>query len=227
VRDADRTVGPAEENVMGLKTAIGARMRFAPLVVASAVLSSAVLGLSATGTLSAFTASIQNQDAVTTGAISMKETDSAGTAGTACTSSTTGTTTCALNKYGTNLLTPNAPTNTTTVLFTNTGTIPITAFSLTPDVCTKTGSASGDICGGITVAVTCKVGSASATSVVAAQTLTAFKNAGAVQVPAACWPATSSGTTASFTFTVTLTGTDNTYQGLTATQPLTWTFQNA
>jgi hypothetical protein len=71
---------------MGRKTAVGARLRFAPPVVASALLSTAVLGLSATGTLSAFTAGIQNQDSVSTGAIAMKETDASGTAATACSS---------------------------------------------------------------------------------------------------------------------------------------------
>lgn len=212
---------------MGLKTAVGARLRFAPLVVASALLSTAVLGLSATGTLSAFTASIQNQDSVSTGAIAMKETDASGTAATACSSTTTGTTTCALNKYGTNLLTPASPTNTTTVLLTNTGAVPITAFTMTPSACAKTGSNTGDICAGVTVAATCRLTTDSgSTSLVAAKTLTAFATTGQVTVPAGCWPAAGSGSVASFTFTVTLTATANDVQGLTATQPLLWTFQN-
>jgi hypothetical protein len=212
---------------MGLESAVGARLRFAPLVVASALLSTAVLGLSATGTLSAFTASIQNQDSVTTGAIAMRETDASATAATACTSTTTGTTTCALNKYGTNLLTAASPTNTTTVLFTNTGNVPISTFTMAPSACTKTGSNTGDVCAGITVAATCKITTdSSSTTLVATKTLTAFATAGSVTVPAACTPAIDSGTTASFTFTVTMTSTGNDMQGLTATQPLTWTFQN-
>ena len=200
-----------------------ARFRAAPLVVASALLSSALLGLSATGTLSAFTAAITNQNTASTGGITMRESDGASTT---CTSTPSGTTSCALNQYGAGFLSPNRPTNTTTVAFTDTGSMKPTSFTLNPSPCNQSGSGTAtDLCAKITVGVTCQIGAAAASTVFAPGTLNAFYNNGAtITVPTACVPDAASGTTANFTFTVTLTATTNEYQSLTATQPLTWTF---
>jgi hypothetical protein len=194
-----------------------------PLVLAGSV-SSLVLALGMSPTFSAFTASIQNStNSAATGTLVMQETGTAGT----CLSTdgakglSENTATCAtINKYGgtTALLTPGGAANVTTVTIKNVGTVPATTFSLTPGACTQTtpttttGSAT-DLCAKLHVKITTgatTVYDGSADAFKTAQTLTAL----------------AAGASASYTFTVSLDSTaDNTYQGLQASQPLTWTFQ--
>ena len=195
-----------------------------PLVVAGGV-SSLVLALGMSPTFSAFTASIQNSlNTAGTGALVMTE-----TSGSVSCNSTDGTNglsgnsaTCAtINKYGgtSTLLTPGGPANTTTVTIKNTGSITPSTFSLTPSTCTQgnlganNGSAS-DLCAKLNVKIT------SGGTTVYDGTAAAFTTAKSLTPIAA-------GGQATFTFAVSLDSTaTNAYQGLQASQPLTWTFQS-
>jgi len=192
-----------------------------PLVLAGGV-SSLVLALGMSPTFSAFSASIQNSvNTAGTGALIMEETSG----GVTC-KSTDGTNglsgnsaTCVtINKYGGTgtLLTPGG-TATTTVVIHNAGTVAASSFSLTPGTCsqsvlgTSNGSAS-DLCAKINVKVT------TGSTTVYDGAASAFSGAKTL-APLAV------GGTASYTFVVSLASTaDNSYQGLQASQSLTWTF---
>lgn len=115
---------------------------------------------------------------------------------------------------------------TTNVTFKNTGTASAASFTLAPGVCTKglngtpNGSAT-DFCSKINVTIT-----SGATVVQAKTTLTALAAGGAIALPAALIPAPG-GAAIPFTFVVALdTTADNTYQGLSASQPLVWTLSS-
>jgi hypothetical protein len=210
------------------------RVRFAPLALAFGVVGAAVLGFSSTGTFSAFTASITNSaNDAATGSLVMKETDSAGTAGTQCLSSSGTNNTYAscstLNTFGAAVFTPGT-TNTTTVRIYNTGTTPANGFTLSPGSCSYSGSGTAtDVCSKLTLTVTCVASTGgTASTVFPSGTLAAFATGGTIAIPstaAACVPPAGGAAWVNFTFAVTLaSGVDNTYQGLTAAQPITWTF---
>ncbi|MFD1722318.1 hypothetical protein [Amnibacterium endophyticum] len=214
------------------------RKRFAPLAIAASLVASTTLGLSATGTLSAFTASITNSNnTAATGSLIMQETDSAGT--TSCLS-TSGTgnayTSCStINKYGgtTNQLTPGGAPNVTTVRLYNTGTTAVNGFTLAPGTCTKSGSGTGDLCGQLQLTLTCApvTGGTAGTAVtlynaVALNALGASKDIKAAS--ATCVPPTSSTDYVRFTFSVQLSSSaDNTVQAQSVSQPLVWTYTGA
>lgn len=201
----------------------GKRKISLPLVLAGGV-SSLVLALGMSPTFSAFTASIQNNvNSVATGTLVMQETGADAT----CLSSdgTTGLSgnaaTCAsINKYGGTgtLLTPGGAANVTTVTIKNVGTVAATSFSLAPGACTQstptssTGNAT-DLCAKLHVKIT------TGATTVYDGTADAFKTAQAL-TPLGV------GASASYTFSVSLdSAADSSYQGLQASQPLTWTFQ--
>lgn len=214
------------------------RKRFAPLVVGASVIASAALGLSATGTFSAFTASITNNtNTASAGSLIMQETDSAGATTCLSTSGTNNSyATCStINKYGgvTNQLTPGGTPNVTTVRMYNTGTTAVNAFTLAPGTCTKTGSGTGDLCGQALLTLTCApvTGGTVGTpvtlySAVALNALGASKDIKAAS--ATCVPPTSSTNYVQFTFSVQLSNAaDNTVQSQTVSQPLVWTYTGA
>lgn len=193
-----------------------------PLVLAGGV-SSLVLALGMSPTFSAFTASIQNSVNTTasgtlimqetSGGLTCKSTDGAAISTNAATCST-------INKYGGTgtLLTPGGAANTTTVTIANTGTVAASSFTLTPGACTQSalstpvGTAT-DLCAKLHVKITTggtTVYEGSASALTAVQSLTPL----------------AAGGSASYTFAVSLdSSADNTYQGLQASQPLTWAFQ--
>ena len=199
------------------------RVRFAPWAVAVGVASTALLGLSTTGTLSAFVASITNStNTAASGTVVMTETNSGGTV--TCTSGISATAaTCAnINKFGgSTTMVPGTPVA-TAINITNTGTAQVNTFTLTPGAtCTQSnnGAVNGtatDLCAKLNLTIT-----SGATSVYSG-TLASF--AGHAAFPLAN-PTT--GTAVPFTFTVTLDpSAGNTYEGLAASVPMTWAFSS-
>jgi hypothetical protein len=213
----------------------GKRRRFTPLALLAGLAGVVALSLSLSSTVSAFTATITNSvNSATTGSLVMQETgpNAAGVAQT-CNSNdgslASNTFTCAtINKYGggTTLVPSNAAgttnTITTTVNFKNTGTVPASSFTLGFLACNQTTGGAGaatDLCSKLMVSV--KSGS---TTVIANATAASLATT-TTTIPAALVPAVNSGTTVPFTFTVYLASTaDSSYQALTATQQIVWTF---
>jgi hypothetical protein len=200
------------------------RRRFAPLVMLGSVAAFAMVSFAVAGTLSGFTASINNTvNNAGAGTLVMEEDSGALTClsstGTAVTTANAGT--CAtINKLGGNLAMVPGQVVTTTLTVKNNGTITPTTFTLTPSTCSQThnallfGSAT-DICTKMQVVI--KSGTTAVFSGTAA-TLSAL-----VTIPVAVIPGP--GASTPFTFTVTLDATvDNSYQGLIASQTLLWSF---
>lgn len=207
--------------------------RFVRLIVAAGLVGALMMSLAMTNTFSAFVASITNtNDTAATGSLILQETGATGT--TACNSTdgggvSTNTATCAtFNKYGGNtaMLPSNAggTTNnvTTLVNFKNTGTAAATAFTMAFGPCTQSAAAGAgtatDFCSKLHVKVT------SGATTVQADTVASTLAGTTVTLPPALIPAANSGSTIPLTFTVYVDSTaGNTYQGLTASQPITWT----
>ena len=202
------------------------RIRFAPLAIAAAVGSVALLGLSTTGTLSAFTATITNSaNSAASGTLVMQEQNSGATA--TCTSTDGGTvstnaSTCtSINKFGgSTTMVPGATAVATTVTIKNTGTVAANTFTLTPGAsCTQTGNVTGsatDFCSKMNLTIT-QNGAA-----LFSGTLASFAGSTAKSLTTLA-----AGSTSTFVFSVQLdTSAANTYQGLTAAMPMTWTFNS-
>lgn len=205
----------------------GKRLRFTPLALTTVLLSAGLLSMSVTGTLSGFTAAITNSvNSATTGSLVMQETgpNAAGTSVT-CSSTdggsvATNTATCAtINKFGgSTSMVPNVPV-TTSVTIKNAGSVKANTFTLTPGTtCTQTGAVSGsatDLCAKMNLTIT-QNGASLFTGTLASLAQSA--------TPLALTSLTA-GSSSAFVFTVTLDSTaNNTYQGLQAAMPLTWTF---
>lgn len=187
--------------------------------LAASVLTAAAL---TTGALGAFTAQILNDtNTAGTGTLTMREESGANTC-----DSTDGTTidgnsaTCTdINKYGGDLtMSPTGDPVQTTVVITNTGTIDADEFTLTAGACTQAdnGTVNGsatDFCSVLLVTITrggSQVYSGTAAGL-ASQELT-LTTLGA-------------GETATFIFSTSIDdAAGNEYQGLRASQPLTWKF---
>ena len=205
--------------------------RFAPLIVVAGLVGALAMSLAMTNTLSAFIATIVNtNDTAAAGSVVLQETNS--DASTTCNSTdsttvSTNSSNCAtINKYGgsTTMVPSNSAgtTNTvnTTVNFKNTGSSTATSFTMGFGACTqgRNGSTYGsatDYCSKLHVKVV------SGSTVVQADTTAAALANTTVSVPV---PAANSGSTVPFTFTTYLDNSaGNTYQGLSASQPITWT----
>lgn len=224
------------------------RRRFTPLALGAGLVASAVLGLGATGTFSAITATITNSnDTVGTGSIVMKETDNSNTPSATCLSTdsnSVNSSTCSssvLNKYGGYTLSPGTSGAPVSIRIYNVGTMDAAAFNLTPAACTVSGNPATSICDYIRVGVTCirTVGGTAGSSVpvfgdgtLANSSLTKFNTAGTIDLKTTknCTPAKTAANSTSdfttFTFTVTVDSTaPNAVQGQTASQNLEWKFQ--
>ena len=207
--------------------------RFAPLIVVAGLVGALAMSLAMTNTLSAFIATIVNtNDTAAAGSVVLQETNS--DASTTCSSDSTNVSTnssnCAtINKYGGS--TTMVPTNaagtsnlvTTTVNFKNTGSSAATAFTMGFGACAQStnGANNGtatDYCSKLHVKVM------SGTTVIQADSTAAAIASTTVTIPVAKIPDVNSGSTVPFTFTTYLdTSAGNTYQGLSASQPITWT----
>ncbi len=194
-------------------------------VITGGLIASAALAFSLTGTMSSFVASITNStNSAATGALVMEEKNGDGSV--TCTSTDGGglgvnQATCStINKFGgSTTMTPGQSVS-ANVTLKNTGTVAASTFTLSPAACVQStnGSPSGsaaDLCAKMKVKVT-----SGATSVFDG-TLAGLGASGPISLSAPVDP----GTSVPFTFTVTLDpSADNTYQGLLASMPLTWTF---
>lgn len=216
------------------------RLRFTRLALSTGLIGTVLLSLSLTGTLSAFSASINNTtNTAGSGTLVMKETLSASTnpnatSGTVC-SSTDGTSgvnsnaaSCStINKFGGDLaMTPGGPSSVVDISIQNTGTTAAKTFTLTPGAtCSQSnnGSVNGtatDLCGKLRVVIT------SGSSTVFSGTAATLAGATASTNPAITMPAApAAGASVPFKFTVTLdSSAGNIYQGLSASLPMTWSF---
>ena len=203
------------------------RARFAPVAIGTGVLSAVILSLTMSGTLAGFTASINNNtNTAATGTLVMQEQNGGGTVTCLSTdggSVSTDTSTCStINKFGGSTMIP-GQTVTTLVTIKNNGTSAATTFTLAPGAtCTQSnvGAASGtatDLCAKLNLVIT----NTTTSQVVYTGTLAAL--AGAAPITITSPPA--AGVTNNFSFALTLNATAaNTYQGLQASLPLTWTF---
>ncbi len=202
------------------------RVRFAPIAIVTGTLAAVLLSVSMSGTLAGFTASINNNtNTVASGALVMQEQNAGATV--TCLSTdggtvSTNTSTCSsINKFGGSTTMVPAQTITTTVSIKNVGTAPAGAFTLTPAACTQSNSGAlngtaNDLCAKLTLVVT----NTTTSQVVYSGVLSAM---GTLPITVTSPPA--AGVTNTFTFAVTLaSAAGNTYQGLQASVPLTWTF---
>lgn len=201
------------------------RRRLTPFALMTGVAGSVLLASSMNGSLAAFTASITNTtNTAGSGTVVMQETNSDGSV--ICNSTdvvgvSSNAATCAtINKYGGNLAMVPNQTVSTSINIKNTGTAPAATFTLTPGTCAQStnGTTNGnalDFCKKVNVKIT--VGAA------VVYTGNAFLLTAAIPLAAPVAP----GATVAIKFDVTLdTTADNTYQGLKASQPLTWTFSS-
>jgi hypothetical protein len=212
------------------------RRRAAPLLWLGSAVAALLLTLGVNGTLSSWTQAIISNDTntVATGsAVILREASGANTC--LSSSSPTNASTCTtINKYG-GTATPLAPgtSQTTTVTFTNLGSANASSFALAPGACSQTPTAgsgtpaAANLCtnGDLTVAISCSPG--------------ATFNAGSAWIdlayvaaapPTATKTHTATGgdlnASAQWTcqFTVSLAAAAGvTDQGITVSQPLTWT----
>jgi len=204
------------------------RLRFAPVALTAGIFAAVLLSLSLTGTLSGFAASITNSsNTAASGTLIMQEQNA--NASVTCLSTdggsvSTNSASCStINKFGgSTTMTPGNTVN-TAISIKNTGTAAASTFTLTPGTtCTQSnnGTVNGtatDLCAKMNLVVT------SGSTTVFSGTLASFKGAAASAITMPAAPA--AGTSVPFNFAVTLdSSVGNTYQGLAASVPMTWTF---
>ncbi len=207
------------------------RRRLSVVAIATGLIGVVILALSMTSSLAAFTASITNSvNTAAAGTVIMQEQNA--TASTTCLSTdgtgnnvTSNTATCStINKYGGSTTMVPGQTVSTTVTIKNTGTASVSSFTLAPGTCTQSGNVTGsatDLCAKLGVVITQTVGGTSTAITPASSTLTSLASGGTLTLTAPVAAAA----TVTFRFDVTLASSaGNTYQGLSASQPLVWTF---
>lgn len=211
-----------------LRTSALKRIRFAPVALLAGIFAAVLLSLSLTGTLSGFAASITNSsNTAASGTLIMQEQNAGATVTCLSTdggSVSTNAATCStINKFGgSSTMTPGNTVN-TAISIKNTGTANAATFTLTPGA-TCTQSANGtingtatDLCAKMNLVIT------SGATTVFNGTLASFKGAAASAITMPAAPA--AGASVPFNFAVTLDpSAGNTYQGLAASVPMTWTF---
>ena len=209
----------------------GKRLRFTPLALTTVLLSAGLLSMSVTGTLSGFAAQITNStNSATTGSLTMQETGPGSTGSQVTCNSTdrgsvaTNTAACStINKFGgSTTMVPGGTPVSTTVTITNTGSVRASSFTLTPGIsCEQTGNVSGsatDLCSKMNLTITQQ----GISSPVFTGTLKSFADGYPTPIE---FSGLDKGGSSTFTFSVGLASSaDATYQGLTATMPMTWTF---
>lgn len=204
------------------------RFRIAPVALVAGIAAAVMLSLSLTGTLSGFAASITNSsNTAASGTLVMQEQNAAGSVTCASTdggSVSTNAATCStINKFGGSTTMTPGNTVSTSITIKNTGTAAASSFTLTPGAkCTQSanGSTNGsatDVCAKLNLKVT------SGATTVYTGTLAGFAGSAASTMTMPAAPL--AGATVPFTFAVTLdSSADNTYQGVAASVPMTWTF---
>jgi len=213
---------------MSVFSRTGRRFRIAPVALTAGIFAAVLLSLSLTGTLSGFAASITNStNTAASGTLVMQEQNAAGSVTCSSTdggSVSTNAATCStINKFGgSTTMTPGNTVN-TAISIKNTGTAAASTFTLTPgSTCTQSnnGSSNGtatDLCAKMNLVIT------SGSTTVFSGTLASFKGAAASAFTMPAAPA--AGASTPFNFAVTLdSSAGNTYQGLAASVPMTWTY---
>lgn len=125
------------------------RRRFAPAAIIAGSVGAIALSLSLTGALSGFVATITNSNN-TVAAASMAITETGGNPSATCNSFDATSNCSTINKYGgtTTPLVPGGASQTTTVTFKNTGTVPVSSATLVGGTC------SASVLSGVSGAVT-------------------------------------------------------------------------
>lgn len=209
------------------------RLRVAPALLAAGILSTAVLGVTTSGTLSGFIGTLNNSSGTAaTGSLVLQEQDAARSA--TCTSAdssvASNTASCSFNLLGgsTTLVPGSKPEQ--TFYLKNVGSVPASTFTLRPTPgaggCTTgtngTRNGGADLCRQLMVRVYKGTSSATGVQLFSGQANTL---GGATASSFTGFPATlNPGEEIPFTFQVDVpTGTDNSYQGMSVSLPLTWT----
>jgi hypothetical protein len=194
-----------------------AKRRVAVPAIVAGGLSSLLLAFSFTPTFSALTAIITNStNTAGVGTLIMSETD-----GTTTCLSSAGTNnnlaSCTINKYGGDLKMVPGASKTTNVTITNTGTTAASLFTLTPSACTPTPT-TPNLCSKVKVTITATQSGTTTTLIngVYASAMPTTAQTISNNVPA--------GGVVTFVVTIAIDNVDNSYQGATISQPLTWTF---
>ena len=213
--------------------------RFAPLIIATGIAATLVLGFATSGALSGFTASINNSaNSIGSGTLLMTETQGA----TTCLSSASGTVTTAnagtcatINKFGGSTTIVPGTSYTSTVTILNNGTAPANTFTLTPAGCATTangtvhGTDTAGFCGKMDITIydstsgKC-IAPAAAGACPAIASTTTLASLGTTPITLATPLA--AGASRTYTFTLALDGTaaTNDDQGLLASEALAWSF---
>lgn len=202
----------------------------ASMLVAAGLVGAILMSLAMSNTLSAFVATITNSNnTAASGTVILQETSGAticnSTDGTGNNVSNNAFTCTSINKYGGSTVMVPGSTVTTTLGFKNTGTATAASFALAPGACTQgvNGANNGtaiDFCSKLNVVIS------SGGTTIKAATAAALASGGAIIIPPANIPAPG-GASVPFTVAVTLDATvGNTYQGLSASQPLVWTLSS-
>jgi hypothetical protein len=212
------------------------RRRRQGLLWTSGGIAAAILVLSVNGTLSSWTAAVITNDTntvATAAAVILRE-DGPAAASCLSSSGTDNSYTCStINKYG-GTTTPLNPgdSQVTDVVFSNVGTAAASTFVLTPGSCSQTPAAGSgtpavaDVCtnGDLTVAVSCSDGSTYAAGSAWVDLAQAATAPGSLPISLTHTATLAAGASFTCRFTVALSGTaDVLDQGVTASQPLTWT----
>lgn len=195
------------------------RRRFAPIMLVAGLLGTAVLSLSLSGTLSAFTAMITNtSNTAGTGVLVMQETGNGGSA--TCDSNQSTATCSTINKYGGNLAMVPGGSSTSTVTIADTGTVAASTLTLAPGSCAQ--SANGTPAGTATDLCTqLNVGLYSGSTA----TGTPIYSGPASSFATQNLPGMAAGSSQAYTFKVSLPSSlGNAYTNLLASQQLVWTF---
>jgi hypothetical protein len=198
------------------------RKKLVPIVLAGGLLAAGVLAASTTGTLGGFVATITNgSNTAASGVLTMHAASSDGTV--TCDSTDGGgvsvnSATCStLDEFGGSTTLIPGQSLKTTVAITNSGTVTAQAFSLAAGDCAQ--SNNGAINGSATDMCGMGLKIVSGGTTLYDGTLAGFK-ASPVSLSAL-----GPGSSQSFDFTVTIpSSAGNSYQGLKASLPLTWTF---
>lgn len=194
--------------------------------VLPASLGAGALALSlVTGSLGAYTASITNgNNTAGAGGLTMQETGPGADGSTVTCNSAEGANnaaTCStINKYGGKTVMAPGETSTVNITLKNTGSVNAKTATLTPGACTQTpavGAGKGDLCKIMRVVIT-----RSGTEIFNG---TAAELAARANSPINMTPPPAAGASNAYVITTTLPAeADNSYAGVTISQPLTWTY---
>jgi hypothetical protein len=217
-----------QSTLRGTLATLPVKVAMPAVMLVGGVAGTAALTYSISGTTSGFTANIQNDtNTAASGTLLMQEQNVGATVtclSTTGTGSVIGTNiaTCStINKFGGSTTMVPGTAVVTTATIRNTGTVSAATFTLTPGTCTQsangpTNGTATDLCAKMQILIQ------QGTTTVFTGTLATLAGHAAFSLGSLA-PSTSS----TFTYTVTLDATaGNTYQGLAASLPLTYTFNS-